>query len=105
MTTDEEYAERVARGAQLLDEKVPDWPVKVGPQPNTASGTNCVSVRATGSAEWEQSAGKLGLDIDAYTAHGFRVEDEDYEDASGTERDPYDVLNRLWRAEIVSRTQ
>ena len=103
MTTDEEYAVMVARGAALLDEKTPGWPAKVGLYPNTFSGHDCVSVRATGMPYWTDSMDKLGLTIEEYTEHGFRAKDQDDADAVGKIRDPYDVLNGLWREEVAKR--
>lgn len=101
-------AERIARGAALLDEKVPGWPDKVDlDKLDLGSCSKCMVGQLTGT-DYEKSGGKtysdgiaeLGLEwgTEDDTNHGF---DRGYnEDGSYYS---YPDLTAAWRAYILER--
>jgi len=96
-------AERVARGAALLDEKVPGWAGRISlGELDLSSCTFCVlgqlfAVDAFVEPDWDS-----GYDL------GRRVLDlEDDDDLHGFDRyyvEPWSELNAEWRRVITERT-
>jgi hypothetical protein len=101
MSDDIDYAARVQRGIALLDEKWPTWATDVDLDRLDIENThNCMTAQYaqrlnTPDGDWVDGKRALGLDAEAYSAHGFNAETSS---AKG-----YDALNRLWKAEIVRR--
>lgn len=118
---------RAAAGAELLDERFPDWAWRVNhPSLNMRLITSCVLTGLYGS--YESGARALGFQgySDEAVQHGFIIEDsvhemamallrdladadETYDDLSDDDVDEalseviYRELNEAWRAEINRR--
>lgn len=103
--TEIDYAERVARGAALLDKEWPEWRdvVDLG-RLDIAEPFHCMTAQfaqnITGSPMADYGTGKMRLNLDAfeYEAHGFNAHAAD-------PIDDYNAgiakLNELWRDLIV----
>lgn len=108
--TEINYAERVARGAALLDEKWPEWrdEVDLG-RLDIEKPYNCMTAQyaqhVIGSRHVNFSAGRQLLELgrDAYAEYGFNAfsefDDEDFGD--GAYAEGIAILNDLWRDLIV----
>lgn len=95
-----DYAARVARGIALMDEKWPNWATEIDLEKlDIKDGTRCMTAQYSaardGSGGWRDGMYLLGLNMDSYTEHGFKTEDENQGD--------YPTLNALWQAEILRR--
>lgn len=98
MSTD--YAARVAKGVALLDEKRPGWESELDLATlDIENGTRCVTAQLSGENDWVVGKEQLGLDMEAYTEHGFRATDGEW----AQDDDPYGTLNALWREVITGR--
>ena len=99
-------AERVARGAQLLDRERPGWAYKIDlARLDLADDCHCVIGQLWGgkAADYPWSAGTsaLGLDKVRQQAHGFETDPGlAYEGRMAA----YAELTALWIAEIRRRT-
>lgn len=89
----------VARGAALLDEKVPDWFLRIEPaQVEIENCTTCVLGHLFG----DYTEGLLELDIELQGGtHGFTS--VHHADLHNTVDLQFEVLNTLWRDKIASR--
>lgn len=106
-----DYAERVARGARLLDEKWPNWRQEADAnRVNIASSYDCMTAQfaqwVTGDEEatFNDGQSRLGLDDTTYAQHGFNA-NPDEADSDDTQEAHYNhgiaTLNALWRDLIV----
>jgi hypothetical protein len=97
---------RVPGGIAYLNRTRPSWHTEVDPGTlDIGSGSHCVSAQlyahdsgkeADGWA-WKHGMQLLGLDVDAYTAYGFRLDDHEWSPQN------YGILTQLWREAIEQR--
>lgn len=94
------YEERVARGATLLDERVPDWATRVDVKSlDVWNLENCVLGQLFGHYRSDAAHATLGIfGGDEYASHGFQLTDDEY-----VSRDDYGALTELWCAAIAER--
>ncbi|MEU9837295.1 hypothetical protein AB0D67_37660 [Streptosporangium sp. NPDC048047] len=92
----QEYEERAAAGATVMDEHAINWHWVVEPTVvDMEHGSHCVIGQYLG--DWEIHHFELGLDDDELLSHGFYLVD-------GTEAQ-YAALNQAWRTEINTRRE
>lgn len=100
-------AERVARGAALLDEKVEGWPERIAVRElDLRSCRDCVigqlfsdaaDIYEDGVLAYDEGIYRLGITGAGETAHGFSLPRWAGDD------DDYAALTALWRSEIEAR--
>lgn len=92
-----DYAARVAKGVALLDQKRPGWERQIDLEDlDIQSPHSCVTAQLSGVSWWRTGMKQLDLDMESYTDHGFRVDDD-------REGEDYPVLNSLWRDVVTER--
>jgi hypothetical protein len=76
------YAERIERGAALLDERAPGWRQRIDLEKlELSSCTTCVLGQVAGSTDpwgWREVRLGFGLDYSAAEDHGFSLTDSEY---------------------------
>jgi len=95
----EELRARVVKGIAFLDTKRPSWALDI-PAPDELDiqdTTRCVTAQLSGSFWWRTGMEQLGLTLGEYTALGFRLGDQEYDE------DQYDFLTDAWKTEVFDR--
>jgi len=110
--TEIDYAQRVARGAALMDEKWPTWKDDVElDRLDIADPQACMTAQfaqiTRQDSDLNYSHGKeaLGLDDKSYAAYGFNADPREVRGGYDAKHDHYqagiNTLNTLWRDLIV----
>ena len=110
---DIDYAQRVARGAALLDSRWPNWrdQVDLG-RLDIASAHDCMTAQFAqwttddGFADFSDGKNSLGLSTAGYLGHGFNADQDESAEVGSDERAAHysngiAALNALWRDLIV----